>query len=69
MVSHLHSHISFLNDNIYNSYDNVPNFLQFSLDTIKQSDVVLLGYPLLMSMNKDIRRNDLVIYENVSIER
>ena len=34
--------------------------------TIKQSDVVLLGYPLMMPMSQQIRRNDLEKYENVS---
>jgi trehalose/maltose hydrolase-like predicted phosphorylase len=33
--------------------------------TIKQSDVVLLGYPLMMEMTPDIRKNDLTIYEEV----
>ena len=35
--------------------------------TIKQSDVVLLGYPLMMPMSKQVRRNDLEKYENVSM--
>ena len=34
---------------------------------IKQSDVVLLGYPLMMPMTKQLRRNDLEKYEDVSI--
>lgn len=34
--------------------------------TIKQSDVVLLGYPLMMEMSRDVRKNDLEIYEEVS---
>lgn len=35
-------------------------------EKIKQSDVVLLGFPLQMNMSKSTRRNDLEIYENVS---
>ena len=34
--------------------------------TIKQADVVLLGFPLLYSMNASTRKNDLLIYENVT---
>ncbi|XP_041355067.1 protein-glucosylgalactosylhydroxylysine glucosidase-like [Gigantopelta aegis] len=44
-----------------------PQFEGFSLNaTIKQSDVVLLGYPLLMPMSPEIRRNDLEIYTNLT---
>jgi len=31
---------------------------------IKQADVVLLGFPLMWSMNPEIKRNDLFFYEN-----
>ncbi|ELU12915.1 hypothetical protein CAPTEDRAFT_112806, partial [Capitella teleta] len=34
--------------------------------TIKQSDVVLLGYPLMMNMSQEVRQNDLVIYEELT---
>ncbi|CAF5175981.1 unnamed protein product, partial [Rotaria sp. Silwood1] len=30
---------------------------------IKQADVVLLGFPLMWPMSKEIRRNDLLSYE------
>lgn len=32
---------------------------------MKQADVILLGFPLMMSMPEDVRKNDLRIYENV----
>ena len=35
--------------------------------TVKQADVVLLGFPLMQIEGKDVRRNDLEIYEAVSI--
>ena len=35
--------------------------------TIKQSDVVLLGYPLMKNMTAEVRQNDLEIYEEVCI--
>lgn len=38
----------------------------FHAEKIKQSDVVLLGFPLQMPMSRATRRNDLEIYENVS---
>ena len=34
-------------------------------DTVKQADVVLLGYPLMVDMTEEERRNDLDIYEKV----
>ncbi|XP_048733983.2 protein-glucosylgalactosylhydroxylysine glucosidase-like isoform X1 [Ostrea edulis] len=44
-----------------------PQYDGFSLkEKIKQSDVVLLGFPLQMNMSKSTRRNDLEIYENVT---
>ncbi|CAG2204271.1 ATHL1 [Mytilus edulis] len=44
-----------------------PQFEGFRLkDKIKQSDVVLLGFPLLMPMDPEIRRNDLVSYEKMT---
>lgn len=35
---------------------------------IKQADVVLLGFPLQYPMNESTRKNDLLIYENVTRE-
>jgi trehalose/maltose hydrolase-like predicted phosphorylase len=35
---------------------------------IKQADVVLLGYPLMYSLNVDVQRNNLHIYERVTRE-
>jgi len=34
--------------------------------TIKQADVVLLGFPLMYNMETETRKNDLSIYENVT---
>lgn len=48
-------------------HDFHPQFDGFSLkEKIKQSDVVLLGFPLQMPMSEATRRNDLEIYENVT---
>ena len=33
---------------------------------MKQADVILMGFPLMMSMPEDVRKNDLNIYENVT---
>lgn len=33
--------------------------------TVKQGDVILLGYPLQAAMPEHVRRNDLRIYEQV----
>ena len=35
-------------------------------EKIKQADVVLLGFPLMMNMSKQIRRNDLEYYAKVT---
>ncbi|XP_062568653.1 protein-glucosylgalactosylhydroxylysine glucosidase-like [Saccostrea cucullata] len=44
-----------------------PQYDSFSLaEKIKQSDVVLLGFPLQMPMSRSTRKNDLEIYENVT---
>jgi len=32
---------------------------------VKQADVILLGYPLMMNMSKDVLKNDLLVYEQV----
>lgn len=39
-----------------------PEYYGYSGQTIKQADVVLLGYPLMMKMDPDVRENDLVYY-------
>ena len=33
---------------------------------IKQADTVLLGFPLMWDMPEDVRRNDLLTYQNVT---
>ena len=33
---------------------------------MKQADVILMGFPLMMSMPDDVRKNDLHTYENVT---
>lgn len=35
-------------------------------EEVKQADVILLGFPLMMSMPEDVRKNDLRIYENAT---
>ena len=35
-------------------------------DTIKQADVVLLGYPVMFVTDPVVRKNDLDLYEDVS---
>lgn len=41
------------------------NYYLFAGEEVKQADVILLGFPLMMAMPGDVRRNDLRIYENV----
>jgi len=49
---------------------SVVIFLSFILDTtVKQGDVILLGYPLQMMMPKRVRRNDLNSYAHVGYTR
>ncbi|KAL4217202.1 hypothetical protein ACF0H5_023655 [Mactra antiquata] len=44
-----------------------PQYEGFDITAmIKQSDVVLLGYPLMMNMSRDVRRNDLELYEKIT---
>ncbi|XP_052777171.1 protein-glucosylgalactosylhydroxylysine glucosidase-like [Mya arenaria] len=44
-----------------------PQYENYNLSIpIKQSDVVLLGYPLMMSMTPDVRHNDLLLYEQIT---
>lgn len=40
-------------------------FLYFLAESIKQADVVLMGYPLMYQMSEAVSRNDLTIYEQV----
>ena len=40
------------------------NFYMYKGKTVKQADVVLLPFPLLMPMNASTRSNDLKFYEN-----
>ncbi|CAF1103336.1 unnamed protein product [Rotaria sordida] len=59
-------------NNLYFPFDNVS---QIHLEyenfnpknaTIKQADVVLLGFPLMWPMSKEVRRNDLLTYERMT---
>ena len=36
--------------------------------SIKQADVVLLGFPLMWPMTQEVRRNDLLTYEPITRE-
>lgn len=38
-------------------------------EPVKQADVVLMGFPLLINMAESSRRNDLRIYEAVSSKK
>ncbi|CAF4305951.1 unnamed protein product [Rotaria sp. Silwood2] len=55
--------------NLYFPFDNsIRTYIEyegFDLNhtTIKQTDVVLLAFPLMWSMNDEIKRNDLLAYE------
>ncbi|CAF3413981.1 unnamed protein product [Rotaria socialis] len=55
--------------NLYFPFDNATQthleYDGFDLKNtiIKQADVVLLGFPLMWPMNKEVRRNDLLFYE------
>jgi trehalose/maltose hydrolase-like predicted phosphorylase len=42
-----------------------PEYDGYNLNvTVKQADVILLGYPLMFNMTQEVRENDLVIYES-----
>eukprot|EP00048_Salpingoeca_helianthica_P015014 m.224641 g.224641 ORF g.224641 m.224641 type:complete len:696 (-) comp16518_c0_seq1:156-2243(-) len=43
-----------------------PEYKGYHNETIKQADVVLLGYPLGYNMSADVRRNDLLYYAKVT---
>ena len=41
-----------------------PEYDGYNLSVnVKQADVILLGYPLMFNMTKEVRQNDLMIYE------
>ena len=41
-----------------------PEFAGYTGDTVKQADVILLGYPLAFDMPAHVRANDLIYYAN-----
>jgi len=51
-------------------YDSVnefhPEYLGYPGNTVKQADVILLGYPLMWEMPEQARMNDLVFYAGVT---
>ncbi len=49
----------------FDAYHNYhPEFDGYTLSTtVKQADVILLGFPLMFNMPTDVRKNDLDIYE------
>jgi trehalose/maltose hydrolase-like predicted phosphorylase len=53
-------------------YDKVndyhPQFEGYENDTIKQADVVLIGYPLQLPMNASTKKNNLDLYANLTRE-
>jgi len=40
-----------------------PEYLGYNGQTVKQADVVLLGFPLMYNMSQEVRRNDLEYYQ------
>ena len=57
-----------ISDKMYIPYDKDknyhPEFDSYNLnDTVKQADVILLGFPLMYPMPESVRKNDLQIYE------
>ena len=47
-----------------------PEFQGFQRNkSVKQADTILIGYPLMYKMTKEIRENDLKIYENITNPR
>lgn len=62
------SHVA---NNLFNTYNKTrdyhPEFEGYEIGRgIKQADVILLKYPLMVQMNKTTHINDLTIYEKVS---
>lgn len=53
---------------LYDTTDNYhPQYEGYQQGTIiKQADTVLIAYPLLYKMSDAVKRNDLLIYENVT---
>jgi len=42
-----------------------PEYEGYTNETIKQADVILLGFPLMYNMTKQVRQNDLEFYSAV----
>jgi trehalose/maltose hydrolase-like predicted phosphorylase len=63
MVSRINKQIKVFLDDTHES----NTWLISSGTRIKQADVVMLGYPFMYNMTTQQRRNDLEIYENVSV--
>ncbi|UJR32210.1 hypothetical protein I4U23_019675 [Adineta vaga] len=59
------SNLHFPFDNSTNNHLEYENF-DLKNTTIKQADVVLLGFPLMWPMSKEVRRNDLLAYEHLT---
>ncbi|EGG14804.1 acid trehalase-like protein 1 [Cavenderia fasciculata] len=57
-------------DNIKIPFDSVnqrhPEYDGYKGQTIKQADVILLGFPLMYNMTPEVRQNDLAYYETVT---
>ncbi|CAF3721880.1 unnamed protein product [Rotaria sordida] len=51
---------------IHLEYENFNPIVFVENATIKQADVVLLGFPLMWPMSKEVRRNDLLTYERMT---
>ena len=58
-------------DGLFIPFDKVnnyhPEFEGFKkTDKVKQADAILIGYPLMYEMSKEVRKNDLDIYGNIT---
>ena len=53
--------------NVFNPFDSTnnyhPEYEGYNGMEVKQADVILLGFPLMVNMSLDVRRNDLSFYE------
>lgn len=71
MVAHPPKNWTIIAKNLFIPFDPVnkyhPEFDGYRMGTfVKQADVILLGFPLLMNMSTEVRENDLRIYEKVT---
>ena len=49
-----------------NQYHPEFDGFNFTRDVVKQADTIMLGFPLLVNMSNQVRRNDLTIYQKAT---